>query len=341
MITTILPTDTCNLDCVYCVSRKGHNRMDMRTLYNTIDFVAAVHDHTKQCGHIEWHAAEPMTMPLSFFEDAERRFKAIGCDVERVMCSNLALLTDEWVDFIQKYKYGVSTSLDGDVYLHDANRGQGSFEKAIRAISKLEKNGIYAGHIAVLSPLSCKHADEIYPFFKYAKRSFKLNIATPNTFQKETLAAMILIFEEWFADKNSIRIDPFDEMVNFFLKKEYARKCYCFCNESVICIDSFGDVYPCESFVINRNTGDYVLGNVNTDQWEDIWFGEKRAKFLKFQNNIKDECKECPYVQYCGGGCSADSVMIGNTETKMGSTCEIIKPLMDHISAKIGWLGEV
>lgn len=341
MITTLLPTDSCNLDCCYCVSRKGNNHMDRRTMYNAIDFAVNVHDTGCGGGHIEWHAAEPMSLPIKFYEDAEHYFDQIGCDIQRVICSNLVLLTDEWVDFIIKHKYEVSTSLDGDVFLHDANRGANSFEKVIRAISKLEKNGIGVGHIAVLSPTSCTHVDEIYPFFKYAKRGFKINIATPNTFQMKTLSAMITLFEEWFADKNSIRIDPFDEMVNFCLKKEYDRKCYCFCNESVVCVDTFGDVYPCESFVLNRDTSNYILGNVNTDQWEDIWFGEKREKFLKFQNNISDECKECPYVRYCGGGCAADSVMIGNTETKMGSTCNIIRPLMDHIRDKIGWLGDL
>ena len=258
-----------------------------------------------------------------------------------MLASNLSLLTDEWIDFIKKYKYVVSTSIDGDVFVHDANRGEKSFERVIRSISKLEKNGVNVGHIAVLSPESCEHVTEIYPFFKYAKRSFKLNIATPNTFQKETLAAMIALFEEWFADKGGIRVDPFDEMVNFFLQKEYDRKCYCFCNEGVICVDTFGDVYPCESFVLNSDTSDYILGNVNQDSWEDIWFGEKRAAFLKFNTALSDKCKECPYVDYCGGGCSADSVMCGNVGTKIGSTCAIIKPLMDHIGDKVQWLGDL
>ena len=67
MITTILPTDQCNLNCVYCTSRKGNNIMSRKTLYNTIDFVSRVHLLEGEGGHIEWHAAEPMMMPIRFF----------------------------------------------------------------------------------------------------------------------------------------------------------------------------------------------------------------------------------------------------------------------------------
>ena len=54
MITTILPTDQCNLKCEYCNSRKGHNTMTTKTLYNTIYLVFHVHEVNGNDGHV-WY----------------------------------------------------------------------------------------------------------------------------------------------------------------------------------------------------------------------------------------------------------------------------------------------
>ncbi len=336
MITTILPTDECNLNCSYCVSRKGHNQMNKKTLYNALDFSAHIHDTVDETGgHIEWHAAEPMMMPIQFYVDAEKHLDNIGCEVNRVMCSNMTLANDEWYDFFKKYDYNVSTSLDGDVFLHDHNMGTGTFDKIIHSISEMKKRDIGYGCIAVISKNTCSHSKEVYPFFRIIKEHIKLNIETPNTFNKESLECFIQIFDDWYEDGRFINLDPFVGIIEFLSGMD-TKKCYVDCNKFVVCIDTFGDVYPCESFVINDDTSDYILGNVNKNTWDEIWYGEKRARFLEFQDNIPLKCKECDYMKYCAGGCVADSVMIGNTKYKYGSTCDVIKPLVDHIAGRIG-----
>ncbi len=86
------------------------------------------------------------------------------------------------------------------------------------------------------------------------------------------------------------------------------------------------------------DTSEYILGNVNTDTWDEIWNGEKRKSFLKNQAVLSDECLNCRYVDYCSGGCNADSMLYGPKDVRKASCCEIIKPLMNHISEKIGVL---
>ena len=336
MITTILPTDMCNLNCDYCVSRKGNNVMSKKTLYNTVDFVSNVHEANGNDGHIEWHAAEPMMLPISFYEDAEERFRQNKCNIQRILCSNMTLADDRWFEFIKKYNYAVSTSLDGDIYITDNICGPGTFEKIIKSFMRMDELNINYGVIGVISKYSCAHADEIYPFFKHALDDIKLNIETPNTFQKETVTAFIKIFDDWYADENRIDVHPFIHMVNFLEGIPFEKRCYVNCNKFVICIDSFGDVYPCESFVVNMDTSEYILGNVNEDMWENIWYGDKRKAFLKNQAVLSDECLNCRYLDYCGGGCNADSMLYGPKDTRKASCCAIIKPLMDHIANRIG-----
>ena len=218
--------------------------MDRKTLYNALDFACCIHEAENDGGHIEWHAAEPMMMPISFYEEAEKHLKNIGCNVKRVMCTNLTLVNDQWYDFFEKYKYDVSTSLDGDVYLHDNNMGFGTFDKVINAIGELKRRNIQYGCIAVMSKNTCLHSKEVYPFFRIINEHVKLNIETPNTFNKESLECFIQIFDDWINDDMELQLDPFIDMISF-LNGGNNRKCYVGCNDFVVCIDTFGDVYPC------------------------------------------------------------------------------------------------
>ena len=335
MITTILPTDQCNLDCSYCVSRKGNNVMSRKTLYNTIDFISNIHKLDNYNGRLEWHAAEPMMLPISFYEDAEKRIKYNNCHVEKAMCSNMTLADENWFKFLKKYNYVVSTSLDGDVYITDRVCGSGTFEKVIKSFMMMDKMDINYGVICVISKYTCEHADEIYPFFKCSMNDVKLNIETPNTFNKESTEALIKIFDDWFDDDNRITVDPFVHMVNFIQGNTFQKRCHIDCNKYVICVDTFGDVYPCESFVINADTSEYILGNVNRHTWQEIWYGNRRKAFLENQMVLSDDCMKCKYVEYCNGGCNADSMIYGPKNIRKASICGIVKPLMNHISKRL------
>jgi uncharacterized protein len=204
---------------------------------------------------------------------------------------------------------------------------------------RLKQHHIPFGTICVLSEHSCDHIEELYTFFKRAGISVKLNVQIPNTFNEKSADAMIKLYDLWRNDGCAIKIDPFIDMTNWIIGISKRCKCFIPCGEQIFSIDTNGDVYPCGTFVSVASTGEYIYGNVNTDRWDDIWFGEKRARFLEFKNTRPDECLECEYRGYCGGGCSRDSVQCGNTEIRMGSTCGIYKPLMDHIAEKVGWLG--
>lgn len=344
MIGIIHPTDQCNLNCSYCESRKGNNVMDKQTLYNALGFALTTFEHADKKYRrqsLEWHAAEPMTLPISWYESAEKILNMMGYRGRRMMCSNYTLMNEKWAEFLKCYNYIASLSLDGDKYIHDHNRGEGSFDKVISAMILLRKYNIDVGSICVLSEYSCDHWDELYPFFKLAGVHIKINPQIPNNFSKKCAETYINLYDQWYDDKAIIKISPFEEMTGFILGTSKRCRCFIPCGEHIFSVSTNGDVYPCSSFVLKIPMDDYIYGNVNVDTWEDIWLGEKRARFLDFKNTRSEECLECPYNEYCGGGCTRDSVQIGNTEIRMGSTCEIIRPLMDHIAEKVGWLGRV
>lgn len=339
MIGILHPTDKCNLNCAYCNSRKGEAVMDAATLNNAVDFMSKIFRSSSSNRHqMEWHAAEPMTLPVEWYEEAEEVLKEKRFKWAKVMCSNFTMFDQEWAYFMLRYGYRASLSIDGDRFIHDRNRGEGTFDKVIQAIILLKQNKIRYGGICVLSEYACDHWDELYPFFRVSQIPIKINPEIPNNFNEKAAEAMIGLYDQWYADHGVVNIDPFAEMTRWILGVSKQRKCYIPCGEHIFSVDTTGDVYACSAFVQDVETDDYVWGNVNDDTWKEIWFGERRKRFLRYKNTRTEECLKCPYNAYCGGGCTKDSVMIGNTKTRLGSTCGIFRPLMDHINEKVGWM---
>ena len=88
-----------------------------------------------------------------------------GKEISYSVVSNLTLLTDEMVRFFAKYKVSISTSLDGNQYLHNKNRpyptGAGTYQDVLRGIDKLREAGICVGAIETTTRQSLSHLKEI------------------------------------------------------------------------------------------------------------------------------------------------------------------------------------
>ena len=341
MIAIVLPTDACNLRCKYCISRHGNHTMSDDILINTIAFSKDVFDDSSGQGHWEWHAGEPMLMGVDWYRKAETFIEDIGFDQRRIFCTNLTLLNDEWIEFCKEFGYGISTSLDGPQYIHDAMRGKGTWELVMQNLIKLEEAGIGYGCIAVLSKLSCANPLDVYNFFKESRINVKLNPINPIIDPVETCAALTTIFDAWYDDGALFSMEPLTKMIRYLLGRPYQTECTTFCNHAVFCVDVRGDVYPCERFFTCPSMDDQCFGNVNTDSFEDIWYGEKRTRFLEFIAMIDTECLKCPYVDWCGGGCAFDSIKHGRCDQKLGGTCGIYKPLFEHIEKRAGWIRRI
>ncbi len=62
-----------------------------------------------------------------------------------------------------------------------------------------------------------------------------------------------------------------------------------------ICIGPDGEVYPCQSYFES-------LGNMLTDPWDKIW-NSQLALSIRDKEYVPEECKDCPELYVCGGGC--------------------------------------
>lgn len=66
-----------------------------------------------------------------------------------------------------------------------------------------------------------------------------------------------------------------------------------------------GDVYPCGT--ISSKYPPFVCGNLKEKTFEDIWYNSDFLKKLRSMSAeyLQGECKECKYLDLCGGGCRA------------------------------------
>lgn len=134
----------CEHSCPYCqVSRVTQDRrrfdMSQHTAERALDFVfRSPADPLK----IEFQGGEPL---LNFeriaqiVEGAERRAAEQGRRVEFVVATNLALLTDEILQFLEGHSIYVSTSLDGPADLHNQNRPRPGGNSHALTVENIEK----------------------------------------------------------------------------------------------------------------------------------------------------------------------------------------------------------
>ena len=62
-----------------------------------------------------------------------------------------------------------------------------------------------------------------------------------------------------------------------------------------MCVGPNGDVYPCQSYFES-------LGNILTQNWSEIWNHPTAVK-IRSRAYAEPKCKDCPQLQFCGGGC--------------------------------------
>jgi uncharacterized protein len=138
----------CTNSCRYCqVSRRSEDdrTFDMSVAHAdlALDFTFRTPSPTIK---IEFQGGEPLlNFPIvrHVVERATQLSDTFGKHVEFVLASNLALLSDDVVDFCKKHHVSFSTSLDGPRDLHDAHRllrGRASHHATVTSIERIQRD---------------------------------------------------------------------------------------------------------------------------------------------------------------------------------------------------------
>ena len=173
-LAVIQPSPLCNINCRYCYlpHRLSAKRMTIDILSRISEYLFALPSISNQLT-IVWHAGEPLTLPIRFYEQAFQcldQHNTRHIQITHSFQTNGTLINQGWCDFIKKHQVKVGISLDGPQHIHDRNRidrsGKGTFEQTMRGVRLLQANHIDVSIIMVLTRYALDYPDAIWQFFR-------------------------------------------------------------------------------------------------------------------------------------------------------------------------------
>lgn len=213
----------------------------------------------------------------------------------------------------------IAISIDGCKDTHDKIRMPGSFDRDITNLKKIKENNITPAVITTVQRQNIQELEELYECFKsIGVLTWQLQIALPmgnfkqhmpDCLQPEEIQTIIDFAYSKIDD--DLVIDPAD-CIGYYTKKDIALKKKrfnsnyfwkgCTAGKYSIGILNNGDIVGCTSIRAKK----FIEGNIRHQKLRDIW--NSKDSFLwnrSFKKeNLKGNCRECQYGDYCLGGCT-------------------------------------
>ena len=258
-------------------------------------------------------------------EKAERIAKEIGKGLTKVICTNLALINEEILEYCKEHEILISTSLDGPKYVHDKNRHKphaSSYELAIKGIELSRK---VLGHDRVSALMTTTKLSLDYPveivdeYFNLGFQGIFLRNISPYGFALRTDKSKYET-EKFltFYKKALDRILEYnfgghyftEDLAKIFLTKILTPFNVGFVDlqspagliNGVIVFNYDGGVYATDESRMLAEQKDYTfkLGTLD-DSYNDLFFGKKAQEIAHlWANEALTGCSECAFQQYCG-----------------------------------------
>lgn len=322
----------CDHSCHYCqVSRVTENRarfdMSQATADRAVDLMFQSPSPTLK---VEFQGGESL---LNFelirhvVERVSERNRTEGRDVQYVVSTNLAPLTDAMLHFFREHSVLLSTSLDGPEFIHNANRPKrenDSYEITVRNLARarevLGRDRVSA--IMTTTELSLRHPEAIID--EYVHQGFDcifLRPVSPYGFAVRTGKAWDYTMEEFLRfykaglghiiELNRKGVDFVEVYAQILLRRILTPFTTGYVDLQspagagigVVAYNYDGEVYASDEARMLAEMKDYSfrLGNVFENTYEEI-FGGPTLRALQGASVVESlpGCSDCAFAPYCG-----------------------------------------
>lgn len=299
--------------------------MQLPTIERMIAFLFEQPSLLEEDLSINWHAGEPLVLPIRFYEsvvDMQKRHKPPDIAVKHRIQTNGTLITQAWCEFIRANDFMISVSLDGPKRFHDSRRltrsRRGSFDRVLRGIHLLQSNGIPFDIVGVMDLESLSNPDEIFEFYSsLSPRQIGLNfeeVVGTNTYSslnharaKEDVKRFIMRFVSLRDNlAPTIRLRDFDALSGAICAWSGAPRSFDSVPLRTITISWDGKISTFSPELLglrNPEFGDFVFGNLFESSLSDIMENLYcRALQAQVEAGIRRCKKDCGYFGICGGG---------------------------------------
>jgi len=332
-------TPYCNLDCDYCYlpDRGDRRRLAFAVLEAAVERVLESPWFEGEFTLL-WHAGEPLTMPIAFYDEATDRIRRLlerrGLPPHTILQSlqtNATTIDAAWCDCFERNGMHVGVSMDGPAFLHDAHRvtrtGLPTHAAVMRGIGWLQRRGIPFQVICVLTAEALDHAEVMADFFlEYGIRDVGFNMEeTEGSNARSSLEAdggerlalearyrafLAVFWERCQADPEGLRIREFDGVTSLACSGD--RLSFTDMNRpfAIVNVDVQGNVSTFDPELLSVSTaeyGDFSFGNVLCHSLEQLAATEKfRRVHGEIAAGVELCRRSCEYFGLCGGGAGSN-----------------------------------
>ncbi len=326
-------TDRCNLRCAYCYLPHRPADMSLETGYAAVAAIfrsALAHGYRKI--KIKYAGGEPLLrldVLLALHKRAKERAALHGLGIEGIVLSNGTLLDDEKAKTLKANGLRLMISLDGIGAYHNAHRsdggGQGSFEKAARAVETALRQGIALDISVTISEQNAAGLGDLMKWILERDLPFSLNFFRANALASPSLG----LEEEMIIKGMNQAFDAIEENLprrsilpslldRVNLSAPHRRTCGVGANYMVFAPN--GDIAKCQ-MQINRaaasvNAPD-PLAAIRSD----------RDGIQNLDVDAKEECRSCAWRYWCTGGCPLETFRVTGSYSAKSPNCNIYKSL--------------
>lgn len=310
----LILTEECNMQCTYCSqslfrTREKMKKMSPEIIESVLGKFYSVTTERKRT--IVLYGGEP-TLNRGGIEAVIHyvREKKNDWITEIVIFTNGILLEDSYIDLLEKGNVYVILSMDGYEKINDTFRKcgkEGSFKYINASIDKFNKKGIQFGISLTIASHNVDRLDEIVKFFIEQYHPFSIGI-NPLHYVPEgrkyisvdlDYASKKMIDAYKVATKYGIYIEQIMRRVRPFVMSTPRLKDCPSCGGMVRVLPD-GSFGPCGHFMEEEK------------EREDAAYKFEKSQIMKKWNSrinvMINECKTCPAIALCGGGCPYNSL---------------------------------
>jgi len=327
-----VPTLRCNNSCWYCQASRKNSAADKCDMTRAaaergIEFMFNSPSTELK---LEFQGGEPL---LNFdivkyiVERTRELCHTNGRIVNIVICSNLALLSDEMLNFCDHHDVSFSTSLDGPRELHNLNRPSGefdSYERACAGISRIrERLGVErVSALMTTTRYSLSQPTEIVDeYLRQGLASIFLRPINPYGFAASPGTATSYSTAEWLEFYKK----TLDYIISLNLRGARIREEYTALllrrmltpfgtgfvdlqspagiGVSAVVFNHDGNVYPSDESRMLAEMGDqrFCIGNLMSDSYEDMMLSDTLIDTIsQTMTECVPGCVDCGFQPYCG-----------------------------------------
>lgn len=318
--------NACNINCMYCFEKDKH----VSNKFISCDTLEKMIEKVSGTCTVVFHGGEPLIVGKDYFEgllNTVEKYYPQKITAIRVQ-TNGTLLTEDWIQLIfHKYKHlniEIAISLDGTFEMNRLrvdNNNLNTFDDIIHAFNLLDKHGIKAGMLSVISKNSLKYSKEYIELIdsisniKFVKINALFNIEnnqlTGDSITPSEYAKFIIETSEWYIKSNLYKrlpIEPFLSILQRINNKKSkycnysARKCF-----NYLSVYPDGSIGPCDCFSVN----DFNI-ELNTGSLDEAVLSTVNSEKCSVLNKLLEECSDCSIKDFCLSGCLSQRYYFNN-----------------------------